>query len=79
MPAETPYTLRPHGTGIIWGRPEAWEVVAPVIPSFSWSAYSAWLGLSSPDDISAGDRFTPGGFHAYEHRWAVAEAFEFHR
>src|SRR5690606_38304582 len=22
--------------------------------------------------------FSPGGFHAFEHRWAVAEAFEFH-
>jgi selenocysteine lyase/cysteine desulfurase len=21
---------------------------------------------------------TPGGFHAFEHRWAVAEAFRFH-
>ena len=22
---------------------------------------------------------TPGGFHSFEHRWAVAQAFEFHR
>ena len=22
---------------------------------------------------------TPGGFHSFEHRWALGEAFEFHR
>ena len=22
---------------------------------------------------------TPGGFHSFEHRWALAEAFAFHR
>jgi isopenicillin-N epimerase len=25
-----------------------------------------------------GRRFTPGGFHSLEHRWAAAQAFEFH-
>lgn len=69
----------PRGTGIIWGKPEAWDAVFPVIPSFSWNAYSAWLGLSSPDDITLGDRFTPGGFHSFENRWAIAEAFRFHQ
>jgi selenocysteine lyase/cysteine desulfurase len=54
----------PRGTGLLWGR--AWEAVDPVIPSFS--------GEQSP-----GARFTPGGFHSFEHRWAVREAFELHR
>jgi selenocysteine lyase/cysteine desulfurase len=25
-----------------------------------------------------GVRFTPGGYHSFEHRWALAEAFRFH-
>jgi selenocysteine lyase/cysteine desulfurase len=69
----------PRGTGIIWGKSEAWDAVFPVIPSFSWNAYSAWLSLSSTDDITLGDRFTPGGFHSFENRWAVAEAFQFQK
>jgi isopenicillin-N epimerase len=55
----------PRGTGIVWGRKESWDQVAPIIPTFS--------GRNSP-----GRLMTPGGFHSFEHRWALAEAFEFH-
>ncbi|NNF59428.1 MAG: aminotransferase class V-fold PLP-dependent enzyme [Rhodothermaceae bacterium] len=55
----------PRGTGLIWGRPHAWAAVDPVIPTFS-------------SGIDIGSRFTPGGFHSFEHRWAVGEAFRFH-
>jgi selenocysteine lyase/cysteine desulfurase len=54
----------PRGTGLLWGR--AWEAVDPVIPSFS-------------GDQTPGARFTPGGYHSFEHRWAVREAFELHQ
>lgn len=67
----------PRGTGIICGRPAAWERVAPVIPSFGATA-GVWLGLVEPDRVTAGDHLTPGGFHSFEHRWALGEAFEFH-
>ncbi|WP_283132892.1 aminotransferase class V-fold PLP-dependent enzyme [Rhizohabitans arisaemae] len=40
----------------------AWDAVTPVIPSFS-----------GPDNPH-----TPGGYHSFEHRWAVTEAFAFH-
>ena len=56
----------PRGTGLVWGRPSAWQFVAPLIPSFT-------------DDGTPGSWMTPGGFQAFEHRWALAEAFEFHR
>jgi selenocysteine lyase/cysteine desulfurase len=58
----------PRGTGIIWGRPEAWDRYTPVIPSF----------IGGPDG-DAGRWATPGGFHSFEHRWALAEAFAFHQ
>lgn len=67
----------PRGTGIVWGRPEAWELVSPVIPGFG-ASYGAWLGFITPDQVPVGDHLTPGGFHSFEHRWALAEAFEFH-
>ena len=56
----------PRGTGLVWGRPGAWDAVRPTIPSFT-------------NDGTPGGEFTPGGFHSFEHRWALAQAFEFHR
>jgi len=31
-----------------------------------------------PPPPTTADMMTPGGFHSFEHRWAVGEAFEFH-
>lgn len=56
----------PRGTGLVWGHPRAHAALAPTIPTFSRSA--GW-----------GGRMTPGGFHSFEHRWALAEAFELHQ
>jgi selenocysteine lyase/cysteine desulfurase len=56
----------PRGTGLVWGHPRAWPAVRTTIPSFS-------------DVGSFGGRHTPGGFHSFEHRWALAEAFAFHQ
>lgn len=55
----------PRGTGIIWGRDDAWNNVVAAIPTFSGSD-------------TAGQTMTPGGFHSFEHRWALNEAFDFH-
>ena len=56
----------PRGTGLIAAGADAWQHVTPTIPTFSMS-------------ITQGRRFTPGGFHAFEHRWALHQAFEFHQ
>jgi selenocysteine lyase/cysteine desulfurase len=53
----------PRGTGLVWTR--AWDRLRPLIPPFH---------PGSP----AGD-WNPGGYHTFEHRWALAEAFDFHR
>jgi isopenicillin-N epimerase len=55
----------PRGTGFVWGHPRAWPAAAPTIPSFS--------GNGSPASL-----MTPGGFHSFEHRWALAQAFDLH-
>ena len=51
----------PRGTGILWGRD--WAPLSELIPSFT------------PDAGSG--RMTAGGYHSFEHRWALADAFGF--
>jgi selenocysteine lyase/cysteine desulfurase len=55
----------PRGTGIVWAGPRAWSQVTHTIPSFTETG-------------TPGSAMTPGGFHSFEHRWALAEAFRFH-
>jgi selenocysteine lyase/cysteine desulfurase len=54
----------PRGTGLVWGRASAWPRARSTIPSFSGGSPARYM--------------TPGGFHSFEHRWALAEAFRFH-
>jgi selenocysteine lyase/cysteine desulfurase len=67
----------PRGTGVIWGNEKAWEQSEPVIPSFS-ASYNVWLGGMSQDQVPIGEHMSPGGFHSFEHRWALPEAFKLH-
>jgi isopenicillin-N epimerase len=60
------WMLAPRGTGILWGHPRVHAHVGPSIPTFTHDA--GW-----------GGRMSPGGFKPFEHEWAMAEAFEFHR
>ncbi|NRA46876.1 MAG: aminotransferase class V-fold PLP-dependent enzyme [Oligoflexales bacterium] len=60
----------PRGTGLVYGKEEAWDHVEPIIPNFD--------GIKS-GHASIGQRMTPGGFHSFEHRWSLAQAFEFHK
>ena len=63
----------PRGTGLIWARPHAWAATGPTIPSFDPSWRTEPL-----DQLPAASWMTPGGFHSFEHRWALAQAFELH-
>ncbi len=67
----------PRGTGILWGRAELWPLLRPTIPHFGAAAYGAWMQGVDPPPTTA-DMMTPGGFHSFEHRWALGEAFELH-
>lgn len=60
------WILGPRGTGIIWGNPRSQDAVSPTIPTFTYG--KAW-----------GDYMSPGGYKPFEHLWALAQAFEFHR
>ncbi|WP_053213539.1 aminotransferase class V-fold PLP-dependent enzyme [Pseudomonas sp. Q12-87] len=55
----------PRGTGLVCSRSEEVKYVTPIIPTFSEAtAFSTTM--------------TPGGYHAFEHRWAADEAFKLH-
>jgi selenocysteine lyase/cysteine desulfurase len=68
----------PRGTGLVWARPAAWRRLAPTIPSFDPRVYGAWLSGRAPDHAPPGALNTPGGFHSFEHRWALPEAVDLH-
>jgi len=68
----------PRGTGIVWGRGDAWKGHQGIIPAFEWAAFKLWMQGKTPESMPPGPRVSPGGFHSFEHRWALAEAFRFH-
>jgi selenocysteine lyase/cysteine desulfurase len=56
----------PRGTAVICGRADAWPHIHPFFAK-----------LSGANDGPA-SRHVPGGVKAYEHWWALAQAFDFH-
>jgi len=70
----------PRGTGFVWARPEVWSVMRPFMPSTSSAElFFAWAGGKPPEAPARANWFSPGGFQAFEHHWAVPEAFAFHQ
>ena len=67
----------PRGTGILFGKKDAWDMIAPTIPSFDNEPYNEWLGLYPADKLTFGQLCSPGGFHSFEHRYGLIEAFNF--
>jgi selenocysteine lyase/cysteine desulfurase len=61
----------PRGTGVLCANAAAWSLSSPTIPSFD----RIWR---HEPEIPPAAYMTPGGFHSFEHRWALAEAFRFH-
>nr|WP_152899503.1 aminotransferase class V-fold PLP-dependent enzyme [Pseudomonas piscis] len=55
----------PRGTGIFCSRSEKLEHLTPMTATFSENKDFATI-------------MTPGGYHSFEHRWAVDQAFELH-
>jgi len=74
------WIFAPRGTGFVWAKPEVWESMKPLIPSFtSFALFQAWGEEHPPTTKADATWFSPGGFQAFEHYWAVPAAFEFHR
>jgi selenocysteine lyase/cysteine desulfurase len=70
----------PRGTGILAGTKRGWEAVLPTIPSFiDGGTWNAWFTGTEPAGPTTASRMTPGGYKAFEHQWALTEAFSFHQ
>ena len=70
----------PRGTGMIWARESAWASMRPTIPSFiAVDLWDAWKANHLPSGPTTASWMTCGGFKPFEHQWAMADAFHFHR
>lgn len=69
----------PRGTGLVWGHPQAWPIAQAIIPTFNSQAFEIWLKNGSSHSLPQSIYMSPGGFHSFEHRWALDEAFNLHQ
>ena len=69
----------PRGTGFVWGHERAWPFANAIIPTFHSDAYDMWMRVIPPRPLPMAIYMTPGGFHSFEHRWALDQAFVFHQ
>ncbi len=72
------WILGPRGTGLVWGSEQAWAEARPTIPTFDAPSFGMWMGVRPAAARPLAVQMTPGGFHAFEHRWALEEAFKLH-
>lgn len=74
------WMFAPRGTGLVWATAGNWARLQPVVPNFSdFESYEAWMQGREPATPNNAARMTPGGFHAYEHQWAMSAAFDMHQ
>jgi selenocysteine lyase/cysteine desulfurase len=74
------WMLGPRGTGILWGRGDAWPALRPTIPSFDpdgLATWSAWMDRAPLPPTEAAF-VSPGGFLAYEYFLAIPAAVQLH-
>ena len=64
------WILGPRGTGLVWARAETWRVIDASTPSID----PMWR-TGPPESLPAAALMSPGGFHSFEHRWALEPAF----
>ncbi len=73
------WIFAPRGTGIIWGRADAWPHTRPTIPSFEApEPFDRWAADQPLDPKTQAGFVSPGGFCAYEHLFAMDAAFALH-
>jgi selenocysteine lyase/cysteine desulfurase len=68
----------PRGTGILWGRRDAWAITRPAIPTWEPGVFYSTIGWRERPEIGGGQLMTPGGYHAFDHTWALGSAFDLH-
>ncbi len=73
------WIFAPRGTGILWVPEKNWGLLSPTIPTFyDIEPYAAWENDRPPNPPTSISWISPGGFKAFEHQWAMGDAFDFH-
>ena len=73
------WMFAPRGTGIVWSHADGWARLRPLVPNFTeWESYDAWAQERPVKGPTTASRMAPGGFHAFEHQWAMGAAFDMH-
>jgi isopenicillin-N epimerase len=74
------WIFAPRGTGILYVPEKNWGKIRPTIPTmYDIEPFAAWADERKPNAPTSLSWMSPGGFKAYEHQWAMPEAFEFHQ
>ncbi len=68
----------PRGTGLVYATARARQLLQPTIPPFPPVVFSDMSQEEWESRVTWGMQMSPGGFHSFEHRWAVTEAFAMH-
>jgi selenocysteine lyase/cysteine desulfurase len=73
------WMFAPRGTALVWADAGNWARLRPTVPNFTdLESYNAWTEDRAPATPNNAARMTPGGFHAFEHQWAMGAAFDMH-
>ncbi|MFG2878982.1 aminotransferase class V-fold PLP-dependent enzyme [Streptomyces sp. NPDC048337] len=74
------WILGPRGTGFVWGTEDAWAQLEPVFPAIILDR-DYWQALKTDAELppTRAAWMSPGGFQAFENRFAVADAVAFHQ
>ena len=74
------WMFAPRGTGLCGRTPTGWARLRPHSARTSATGSRTTRGPKNgaPKGPTNAARMTPGGFHAFEHQWAMAAAFEMH-
>ena len=74
------WMFAPRGTALVWANAANWARLRPLVPNFTEiESYNAWTEDRPPAGPANAARMMPGGFHAFEHQWAMAAAFRMHK
>jgi len=69
----------PRGTGLVYATQRARQLLQPTIPPFPPVVFSDMSQEEWASRVTWGMQMSPGGFHSFEHRWSVTEAFAMHK
>lgn len=68
----------PRGTGVMWGKAESWKITRPTIHTWDPDSLHLWIGWTPEVPVGGGRMMSRGGYHSFEHQWALSEAFMLH-